>query len=117
MGGLRPGEDARASRQAGARETVHIALGQPLIAALPAPALVEAGEDRAVVRPGEDRAALGLGQEGVDVLVGQRAVGDVPSPAVVIALHAYHALDRADQHLPGTRTRAIRRGPAMREGD
>src|SRR5207302_2332019 len=109
--------DSRAAGQPGARETVDVVLGQPLVARFPGAPVVGAGEDRAVVDSGEDRAALRLDQEGVDVLVGQRAGGDVPPWAAGIALHAHHPLDRADQDLPGARSRAIDRGPAVREGD
>ena len=114
--GLRPGEDAHAAGPPDALETVDVVLREPLVSPLPALAPIGAREDRAVVRPGEDRAALRLDQEGVDVLVGQRAVSDVPARAARIALHARHAFDRADQHLPGGRRRTMDRGPAMREG-
>ena len=78
--GLRPGKDAHAAGQSGAREAVDVVLREPVVSPLPAVAPVGAGEDRAVVRPGEDRAALRLDQEGVDVLVGQRPVRRRASP-------------------------------------
>src|SRR5229473_7413649 len=103
--------------QTGARETVDVLLGQPMVATFPGAPVVGAGEDRAVVDSGKDRAALRLDQQGVDVLVGQRPMSDVPPRAARIALHAHHPLDRADQDLPGARSRTIDRGPAVREGD
>src|SRR5262245_29067008 len=60
MRGLRAGEDPHALLAPGACETVDVLLAQPLIAALPGTALVDAREDRAVVDAGEYRAALRL---------------------------------------------------------
>src|SRR4030095_10000650 len=74
---LGPGEDPHAVAGPGTRETVHVLLGEALVATLPRVPAVFPDEHRAVLHPREDRAALRLDQDRVDVLVGQRAMGDV----------------------------------------
>jgi hypothetical protein len=96
---LRSGIQTRASCQSGARQAINVVLCESVVSLLPGLTAIAAGEDRAVVYSREDCATVWLDKEGMDVLIGQGPVRHLPPWAIGVALHAYHPLNGANQHL------------------